>query len=298
MAHRLSLVAWRALKPHAATAARLLGAALIAMAGGLILLPESAVLRATWVVLCGAVALYGAHVLFALAGILFGLPPELRRKLQHLLAGGAITAIGWSIGLSLAVTMMCSAMVAWLVFSKRLKDAQTLRHLTMSRRDSRQTHGEMLLPLGLLLSLWVAGGTTPAWFFGALTLTLADAAAALVGVHMGRMQYGVHRGAGQKSVEGNLAFFAVTLILGWIILPDAGLEAPATAVLALMSGAVVLTVLESLCTHGLDNLLLPMAAVLLVQLPGLLSSQALLGVAIASLALLVWIAKRSSRLTL
>src|SRR5262249_44015578 len=96
-----------------------------------------------------------------------------------------------------------------------------------------------------------------------LILTVADATAALVGVRYGRIRYGT--ADGQKSAEGSAAFFMmaffsvhIPLLLG----TDVG---RAETLLIAVSLGLLMMLFEAIAWQGLDNLLLPLSAYLILE---------------------------------
>jgi hypothetical protein len=95
-----------------------------------------------------------------------------------------------------------------------------------------------------------------------LTLTLADAAAALVGARHGAHRFG--RPGREKSLEGSAAFFLAALPCACVPLrlwPEGGW---AWTLLLSLDLALLLTLVEALSGNGLDNLTMPLAALLLL----------------------------------
>jgi len=129
-----------------------------------------------------------------------------------------------------------------------------------------------------------------------LTLTLADAVAALVGI-----RYGQHRfctSEGTKSAEGSLAFFMVAFLSAHVpllLLSDTGRAE--SLLIALVLGILVM-LFEAVSVGGLDNLFIPLGCYALLRRYLMLEADELLfrlG-AILLLALLVFIWRRRTTL--
>jgi phytol kinase len=97
-----------------------------------------------------------------------------------------------------------------------------------------------------------------------LLLTLADAAAALIGVSYGRWRYTT--ADGQKSAEGSFAFFTCAFFIVHVPLllwTDTGRTE--TLLIALLL-AWLATMFEAIAWSGLDNLILPLVSFLLLKI--------------------------------
>jgi phytol kinase len=97
-----------------------------------------------------------------------------------------------------------------------------------------------------------------------LLLTLADAAAALVGVNYGIQQY--ETSEGMKSTEGSLAFFLCAFLCVHIpLLLGSDVGKVETLLIALLV-ALVAMLFEAIAWAGLDNLILPLVGYLLLRI--------------------------------
>ena len=104
-----------------------------------------------------------------------------------------------------------------------------------------------------------------------LVLTLADAAAALVGTAYGRHRY--QTWDDYKTIEGSAAFFVVATICIYVPLAlfseASHWHSAAVAVLV----AMATTVLEASMGRGFDNLLVPLGAFAAIKATGLTKNQ-------------------------
>lgn len=129
------------------------------------------------------------------------------------------------------------------------------------RAVARLSWGEFFYPLGVILLVVT---NQPRWVFvlAVLHLALADAFAALVGIRYGKgNRYKVF---GQtKSVAGTIAFFVTSVILvslTFILVPT---HINDTIVNVLILLPITTTFIENIGVYGVDNLLIPLAVVLL-----------------------------------
>jgi phytol kinase len=97
-----------------------------------------------------------------------------------------------------------------------------------------------------------------------LLLTLADAAAALVGVKYGSQKY--ETSDGMKSAEGSLAFFLCAFLCVYVpLLLGSNTGGAETLAIALLL-ALVAMLFEAIAWAGLDNLVLPLVGYLLLRI--------------------------------
>jgi len=127
----------------------------------------------------------------------------------------------------------------------------------------RKSLGDICFPFGVgLLCLFSRGDS---FFYGIpmLILTLADAAAALVGRSYGRLKYANF--GSEKSLEGSLAFFTTSwacVFVPLFLFSELGLLRLVTISLTL---SLVLALVEAVSGNGLDNLVVPLAAYFLLR---------------------------------
>jgi phytol kinase len=127
-----------------------------------------------------------------------------------------------------------------------------------------------------------------------LTLTLADAVAALIGVSYGRLKYDGTEG--RKSIEGSLAFFLVAFLAIHIPLLLFTTTGRAESLLIGLTFGVLVMLLEAVAWRGLDNLFIPFGGFLLLRVFLALDAPALLArLAVTSAMLLVVLVLRRRR---
>jgi phytol kinase len=129
-----------------------------------------------------------------------------------------------------------------------------------------------------------------------LLLTVADAAAALVGVSYGRHRF--NTAEGEKSAEGSVAFFTCAFFCAHVpllLLTDTG--RPETLLIAVLI-AWLATMFEAIAWRGLDNLALPLVSYLLLLVYLDMSQQLLLVRLGVTAALMLFLAVYKGRTTL
>ncbi len=219
-----------------------------------------------------------AFVLGVLAGLLGGLAvyrrvasphPELLRKLMHVGMGLVTLSFPWLFDSPWPVLVLAGLSIL-LMLSMRavapLRDGvgQVVGGV------GRQSLGEVYFPLGiaLLWGFYLYGVQEPparrllGYLIPALLLTLSDALAALVGVAYGQLRYDTPDGT--KSHEGSLAFFLCSFLcvhVPLLLMTDRG---RAETLLIAVLLALMMTLFEAIAWSGLDNLILPPLAYVLL----------------------------------
>jgi len=186
----------------------------------------------------------------------FAWEPETARKISRAAVGLACLALPFfftSVGPVLALAgVACGGLLAL-----RIVPALRARFGCALHGVARRSLGEFAFVGGVALAFALAHDNVPAYTAAVLTLSLGDAAAALVGRRFGRHPYAL--GRARKSLEGSAAFFAVAVLVCALI-PGA---ASAAAVAAF---AFVTTLAEALAGEGFDNAAIPLAGLLALRL--------------------------------
>ncbi|NJO22150.1 MAG: hypothetical protein HC868_03420, partial [Sphingomonadales bacterium] len=202
----------------------------------------------------GAIALLLAVMAAVKALGRFGIGSETQRKLIHVATGLFAIALPfvfhqrWPIAVLLGL-----ALVVMVLLRSPVRIVAGLGSTLHGVK--RESHGEIYLVLAVgFLAFRIEQGLV-FYVLPLLVLTLADAAAALVGVSYGRRKLEVEEGA--KSVEGVVAFFTTTWLIAMILLllmTDA--PRPSVVLLSLMVAAFG-AIVEVNSWKGLDNLFIP-----------------------------------------
>jgi len=220
-----------------------------------------------------------AIVLFALGGLLgglrlfqhFGSPhPELLRKILHVGMGLLACAFPWLFDSFWPILVLGSVSLAGMVALRTVK-ALSESVGTIVSGVGRVSLGEIYFPLAIAVQwyLYLFEPSPPAYrvllySIPLLLLTVADAAAALVGVNYGSRRYAT--ADGMKSTEGSLAFFLCAFLCVHIpLLLSSDTGRTETLLIALLL-ALVAMLFEAIAWAGLDNLILPLVGYLLLKL--------------------------------
>jgi phytol kinase len=216
----------------------------------------------------------------ALGGLLAGLHlyqrygkphPELVRKILHLGMGCVTLSFPWLFDAAWPVLVLAGLSILLLLalrFARFLKS--NVGKVVSS--VSRVSLGEVYFPVAvtvLFLLFLREDRSVPErryvlYCIPTLLLTLADAAAALIGVSYGRLHYLTADGI--KSLEGSLAFFTCAFFcvhVPLLLFTDTGRAE--TLLIALLL-AWLATMFEAIAWRGLDNLVLPLVSFLLLKI--------------------------------
>ncbi len=182
--------------------------------------------------------------------------PEVVRKLVHVGMGLTALSFPW---LFRDIEPVLGVVGAAMVILVAVRKAAFLRRFgTVLDGVARSSRGDVFFLVAIAALFALSGGDALMFGVPLLVLTLADTAAALVGIRYGRVRLTIAPGG--KSVAGSIAFFIVAFICASIPVVLLG-HAELPSVLA---GAAILacvtTTVEAVAGNGLDNLLVPLAA--------------------------------------
>lgn len=120
----------------------------------------------------------------------------------------------------------------------------------------RQSYGDLLLAISVGLCLFLAGDDLYLYVLPIAVLTFADAAAALAGSTYGKRFFRVEDG--NKSVEGSVVFFVITLVISMLCLMLMTPLAPMNIIVLSLMVAGFGTLVEAASWRGFDNFFLPL----------------------------------------
>lgn len=179
---------------------------------------------------------------------------EVQRKLVHIGTGLYALTLpwlftdGWPVFMLVGLTLVVMLILRLPAFSKG-GIGKTLHGV------DRQSYGDFLFALAVGTVFLLADGRAILYLLPIATLTLADAAAALTGSRYGRAFFTVEDG--QKSVEGSVAFFMITLVIAMVcLLLLSDVSRPNVILLAVMVASFG-TLVEADSWRGFDNFFLP-----------------------------------------
>jgi phytol kinase len=222
----------------------------------------------TWV---GIVAYIGA---ISASGLLsvdlynkYGISSEFRRKTPHLVMGTFLALAPWGLPSLIGISLV-GAYILGVALAFRLGPRMGWRIAeTLPVVGRTESFGDLLFPVGLVLTYALTGGDVYLYTVPALVLAYADAAAALVGIRARRFCF---RAMGDsKSLQGSLAFAGVAFAVAFpaMLALRTGVGPAATFALSAVL-ASILTVVEAFSGKGLDNLLIPAAGAAFLAVGG------------------------------
>ncbi|NWK54159.1 hypothetical protein HW115_00935 [Verrucomicrobiaceae bacterium N1E253] len=189
----------------------------------------------------------------------------------------------WLFQSVLAVQILaCSAVILLLVI--RLSN---LRNSVGSALFSveRLSIGELLFPAAVAWLFTLSWDQPVLYCISLLLLTLADSAGALAGSKLGKQYY--QTAGASKTLEGSIAFFITAALCTALPLYTLTHLPIAQVILLALNIALFTTAVEGASGHGIDNLLIPIGAFLLLDYYTGLSGHQLL---IRSTALMILLA--------
>ena len=154
-------------------------------------------------------------------------------------------------------------LVLAIIFSAALLVSRHFGWLTSLSLPARRGRGDILFLWAVYLVFLLAEGNSLMFQVPVLVLTVGDAAAALIGRHIGRTRY--HLGENTRSVEGSAAFIGVSfLCVLFLLLGLTEMSLVQCAALALLVSTTASAV-EALSPRGSDNVSVPIATLFLLE---------------------------------
>jgi phytol kinase len=183
--------------------------------------------------------------------------PEWTRKLVHLVGGVACLFFPFLIRSPWVVLVMAVAMSSVFAVGEKLDLFKSLS------RVERKGRGSEYYPLSIFLVFVLSEGQEWLYVASVLVLAFADAGAALVGSHYGKLKYTVDEG--HKSLEGSVFFMMIAFLavhLPVLLMTD--ISRPICVLSALLI-AFLVTGLEAISSKGTDNLFVPVAVAFVLK---------------------------------
>ena len=208
-----------------------------------------------------AAALLG--MLALLGAVAPRLHPEIPRKVAHVALGASALLHPWLFDEAWPVVVL-GLLTLLVLAALRVVVPLRARLGAVVHGVRRVGEGDLWFPVSATLLFVATAGDPLLHAIPMLTLTAADAAAALVGVRWGRRRFAT--ADGWKSVEGSAAFFAVAFLAAAVPLLLVDGRGAAHALLVAGGFALLLTPVELAAWRGLDNLLVPLGGLVVLRL--------------------------------
>ena len=177
--------------------------------------------------------------------------PYITRKIVHI-GGGIVTAL-LPIFVNLeTVIILGIGFCLLLVLSKQKKFLNSVHNI------NNHTMGALLFAPSLTLTAVIFWPLNTLIFQGAaLVLGLSDGIAGIVGARYGRRRYRI---TGDKTMEGSLIFFLITVLILLGVLYINGAAFTLDRALIVFGSSLLLTIVEATFGKGWDNLFVPIVA--------------------------------------
>ena len=188
--------------------------------------------------------------------VYYGIAPETKRKIVHVLTGLISLSFPWLFSSPLPILVMI--VVALLTMATlRSPLAKNTAMSSVLHDVQRRSYGEfyILISIGFLS---LSSGNPVLYVLPLTVIALSDTASALIGTKYGKKRLMVFEG--EKTIEGSAAFFIVTLLISLILLMLLTEIADINLLLLSLIVAVFCTFIESDSWKGLDNLFVPVGA--------------------------------------
>lgn len=188
------------------------------------------------------------------------------RKLFHVMHGLTLAGLAFVVPLSwiiiLELVFFVSVIITRYLVQNKNHFLRLVSYMSRAYKVGRISYGEFFYPISVILTVLIA---KTKWEFAAavLILGLADTAAALVGKKYGKRTTYLVLGQ-KKSLTGSTAFFVITVLIvaGFVSLAP---QVSTVGLIFVLPIALLITLTENVGVYGTDNLLIPIASVLLLN---------------------------------
>ena len=224
-------------------------------------------------------------VLLRTIGASIRVESEVLRKGMHVALGASALTYPWlfrSVAPPLAIAVLTLTVLLLLRYVRGVR----ARLGSVVHGVQRSSEGDLWFPISVATVFWLARGNTVLYVIPILTLTIADAFAALVGSRYGRLRYDTLEGD-RKSAEGSLAFFLIAFFATHVpLLMFTTVGRTESLLIGLTFGFLVM-LLEAVAWRGLDNLFIPVGGFFLLRSYMPASARALTAVLVMTMAMFV-----------
>jgi phytol kinase len=188
---------------------------------------------------------------------------EVLRKAMHVALGASALTYPWLFR-SITPPLLIAASTLSVLLGLRFLPSARARLGGVVHGVKRASEGDLWFPVSVVVVFWLASGNAVLYVIPILTLTLADAFAALVGSRYGHMRYDTLEGD-QKSAEGSIAFFLIAFFAAHVpLLVYTSVGRTESLLIGLTFGFLVM-LLEAVAWRGLDNLFIPVGGFFLLR---------------------------------
>ena len=211
-----------------------------------------------------AAFLLGALVALRVARSRLDVDPELSRKGMHLALGASAVAYPWVFASARGPALLAAMTIAVLLTIRWSRRAHGVLGGVVDG-VARASEGELYFPVAVAVLFWLSGGDRVLFLVPILTLTLADATAAVIGVRYGRTAFVADVARDRKSAEGSSAFLLVAYFTAHVPLALFSPVGKVESLLIAATFALVVMLVEAVSWRGLDNLFIPLGGYWLLR---------------------------------
>ncbi len=187
----------------------------------------------------------------------FKILPEYGRKLTHLLSGVVASFFPFIFHSTITIFILSILFTLILYFARRLNLLKSIGSV------ERKSYGEIYFPISIFF-LFALSHTRPViYVISILLLTISDPVAAIIGKTYGTTKYVVQKD--KKSLEGSFMFFLSSFFIVHIpLLLFTGVSRGSSLLISFLV-ALLVTIIESVSMEGIDNLLIPIGAFIILS---------------------------------
>jgi hypothetical protein len=178
-------------------------------------------------------------------------PIEWTRKFSHICCGIIVAFFPWIFGSVWSFVLLSLGLMMFFMTNRFYKGMKSIYEV------KRSSLGDFYALAAIFILFNLSRDQSVFYLIAILTMTVADALAALFGIIYQRMTYSVEQNI--KSLEGSLVFFLCTFLIVHIpllLLTDVD---KGNSILISLHIAFIVTCLEAVCLHGIDNFVVPLS---------------------------------------
>ena len=203
-----------------------------------------------------------------LARRLIKIPDELFRKILHFILLGAYIPLCFAFEAWWMATVFSASLIALLFPALFFAEKIPMFSSFVNERKKGEFKSSMVLAVGMMVIstaiCWGLFGDRYLVFASIYAWGVGDALAALIGKRFGKHKIKWKLADGKKSVEGSLAMFLCALISVFtVLIIRGGVSVPMCLCTALLA-ALVCTFCELCAKNGLDTVICPTAAMVVI----------------------------------
>lgn len=198
-------------------------------------------------------------ILILILGILYlidkkvKISSEIQRKAFHIMMGTIISIVPF------ILTKFTSVLLLGIICTISMELCKIPRLKNTIGKPlygvKRKSKGEIFFAISMIVIFYLSKGEKILYTLSMLILTYSDSLSAIIGGKYGKHKLNIY---GNKTLEGSLTFFLVTMLISSIVLNIANIE---NIVVISIIIASVTTILEMVSSGGTDNLFVPLRSI-------------------------------------